>query len=78
MPKWTVTSCAGTVFYNTLLKKTLKGRKDEKEDVISYAITLNERENTGILRGIRVVRSYKTVERRITNEKIYLMLALVK
>jgi hypothetical protein len=39
-----VTSCAGTAFYNTLLKETKrerqKGREQEEEDVSNCCITL--------------------------------------
>jgi hypothetical protein len=35
-----VTCCEGTGFRNTLLKEWYKGRKDLKEDISSYWMTL--------------------------------------
>jgi hypothetical protein len=38
-----VASCVGTAFYNTLLKETSEGGKDEEEDVSSYWTALQKR-----------------------------------
>jgi hypothetical protein len=43
----TSTFWVGNTFYNTLLKKRYKGRKDEEEDMCSYWMTLREQEDTG-------------------------------
>ena len=75
---WTVISCAGTRFQNTLLRERQKRREDDEEDRISYRTTLRKRDYTRILKSTAFVKGYETVTRQTTNDNYTVVLTRLK